>query len=287
MNLSRIVPFVCAFWILLLAALAVRFEGSTGAPVFVSLIIFASLSLGVALRIYGFKNNPVLVPVAVLLGPGLFAGISAVEDHLSALRLDRVGSISSFGGLSDHCGVHSGRAVIRLFDALFMSREFAALREYRIGTACRLQHFIRLEKADRLGCAVEEGPIRCRTRWMLAFSEHGFWNLEAREHFFESVMEAWRERHDDEALVGFALEDQRLQMSLLGEYRQAGIGSPGSDASPEAVQTKARHRELSMKIFEKVADAIQDGSPAGPAEPWRFKFHDAWVDLREKGRDQL
>ncbi|NDG83407.1 MAG: hypothetical protein EBX52_00025 [Proteobacteria bacterium] len=293
MNLSRSVPFLFGFWIALLAALAVRFHDSVlppaaGDSIRVALLVCVSiLFLAKALSSFGFKNSKVPVAAAVIFASGAYFGVSALEDHLSENRLDRADSISSFRGLTDHCGLHAGRAVIRLFDSLFMSETYASLREYRIDTECRLRHFIRLEKANRLGCTDEEGAIRCRIRWMGAFSEKGFWNYDARNYFFEDVMRLWRADHQDEALVAFVLEDQRLQMSLMGEFQQAGIAPSVPGVVRDSKITRLRHHELSRKIFDTVAEAIHDGAANSSAEPFRFKFHDAYVEFLAKGRGQL
>lgn len=296
---SRAIPWFSGFLVLFLHALSVKFyylvhlrTFETGAVLIIGVdLLLASVLLARVFHHAGFWRPPARWLVAAGVVFGFFTGITLAERTLSEKRLNEVSEISAFRGIVDHCGVHSGRAVIRIFDRLFMGNAYSALREYRIGTSCRLNHFIHLEKNGLLGCKPDERAVRCRIRWMSAFSERGFWNYEARRYFFEDVMGLWKSEPDDEGLVNFVLEDQNLQVNLLDELQQAGVGGASGSVSgsrdEESLKNEAANRELSRKIFQTVAEAIRDGADGLPPEPWRFRFHDAYTDYQAKSRNQL
>jgi hypothetical protein len=290
----KIAPFFIGFLVLFLSSLSIRFlssfslQGQEGAAqiwIWVSLG-GAALLLSQVFCLVGIRNRSIAVLGAILFTTLSFFSVTSLEANLSENRLKTGSSIGGFTVLQDHCGVYAGRAVIRIFDGLFMSPEYAALREYRIGCSCRLRHYLYLEKADALGCKTDETQIQCRIRWMGAFSENGFWNYEARHAFFQSIMKIWNETHQDESLVNYVLKDQELQISALNEFQQAGL----SEASlfsrvKETKEIEENQRRLSKEIFETVAEAIQDGIPHEHPEPFRFKFHDAYVDFRAKNKN--
>jgi hypothetical protein len=98
-------------------------------------------------------------------------------------------------------------------------------------------------------------------------------------------MKLWNDTHHDEALVNYLLKDQELQISALNEFQQAGLGEAQLRLRiKEAKELEERQRRLSKTIFESVAEALQDGTPHEHPEPYRFKFHDAYVDFQSKNK---
>ena len=294
MNPSKVIPFFIGFLGFFLASLSVRFYytiplriGEGGVPVWMwGLLVMGALFLSQVFSFLGVRSKWVALGAALGFTFVSFGVVTTLESNLSQKKLTDGASMENFNDLRDHCGVYAGRAVIRIFDALLMSPDYAALREYQIGCSCRLHHFRLLEKNQAVGCKGDETQIQCRVRWMGAFAANGYWNLEARDYFFQNIMKLWEETHQDESLVSYVLKDQELQISALNDFQQAGLGEVlMRSRAREMKDLEEAHRRLSRKIFETVADAIQDRSPREHPEPFRFKFHDAYVDFLSKNKN--
>jgi hypothetical protein len=285
-----LIPFT-AFLLGLVGALTAKFqwssrserEGAVFGFVLVLSLLVSGIGLGSLFRALKVKDRGrgFVFVLGFLLVPPLFFGIDRIESILSRDYLLLRSQPSDFRSLAGHCGVRAGRAVLRLYDQQFRSPVVAALGELELGSRCRIGHYRLLEKEGRISCASEETPIDCRTRWMMAFSEQGFWDFETRSFFHEKVFSDWEESKKEESLLAYALKDQEIEARRTNLLRQAGMDdSPSAWAVRLQQKDELRHLELTIRIFEAVNEATKDLK--GPPSPQLLKFRDLLTEIEQK-----
>jgi len=280
-----------AFLICFLGALTARFyhavyldrESSSYFFMLVILLILSSIFMGMTARNLSVRkrNHRWAAFLGFTLVAPLFLGISKFETVMSQNLLSSQSDPSYFPDINGHCGVYAGRALIRAFDLNFKSPAEVAFKNFEMGMRCRLRHFVFLEKEKKLGCKDGEREIECRIRWMQSFSEKGYWNFQTRKFFFENVREQWELNRKDEDLVNYALKDQELEMSRQGILKQVGLDE-GVSVQPMLISQRDElsHLELTIKIFDQVAEAVHDFK--GVPSPELLKFRDLNQELQQK-----
>jgi hypothetical protein len=283
-----------AFFVLFLAcfcfALTVKFqffvvnrdESNLIYAILAGLIFLSGYFLGLSLR---ELNQTISMRLAfteglVLAVVALF-GVTGAEKILSHHVYVAARTPESLAQLSGHCGIHAGRAVLKIFHAQEDLAAEGAIQEFQIKDRCRLHHLGYLMEHKHLACQPNEEAIECQIRWMSGVSEHGYWSHSTRKFFFEQVMKSWDESKKEEALVNYVIKDQELENGRQSILRQAGIDETLNDRYL-LLQEKEELENLMLTrdMFNQIEPMLSDAK-VNP-QPYLFKFKDTQTQVMAK-----
>lgn len=228
------------------------------------------------LNIIQIKQFFLRAPLGILIGVVLFWGIFFSEHVMSTIRLKRaIRDPDVFAVVRGHCGVYSGRGLVRWYKESLGSDLNKQLASFNFSNQCRIDHFLDLRRTNQINCMTDEDPMACLSRWMLTFSKRGYWNLPTRKMFFE---EAKANADGDKKWISFALRDYELELSHPNMIQQAGIQEDFNDLHHyHKLKEEYDNLLLTKEIFAHVEKRVKDDRSA---EVQKFKETRKEVNLK-------
>ena len=290
MNKAKTVALFCFFLISFYSVLALKFqyliiepkEGDRALVVmgFVALIAIYFLTL-VILNFNPLKTKVRAAIEAFGITVAALFTIGFTEASLSNQQYLQNRSPSKFSTVTGHCGVYSGRTILKLIHAEAYDVAEGQLKEFKINQSCRLGHLGYLMQDKSSVCEAKEDGVDCLIRWMSGISEHGYWSRYTRKFFFDQVLKWWPQSKNEEALVNYVAKDQELESGRQSVLKQAGI----EEAFNSRLLLIQEREELSnlmltRDIFKTVELSLNDVKTNQP--PYLFKFKDLKSEVEVK-----
>jgi hypothetical protein len=228
------------------------------------------------------KRRAIRNILGVLTGVVLFSGVFFAEHVMSTIQLSRaMRDPESFAVVSGHCGVYSGRGLIRWYQLSWKPVIENKMAAFLFSNQCRIDHFLDLRKRAQLPCAQDEDALSCLNRWMTTFSKRGFWNYPTRKMFYAEAQSGVINGQDaevDKKWIKYALQDYELEQSHPTLIQQAGVEEDFNDIHHFfKVRDEHQNLVLTKEIFEHAAQAIKDDKTP---EAQRFKEVRKEVNLK-------
>lgn len=201
--------------------------------------------------------------LGMLIGIAVFFGVFFAENVMSTIQLSKaMRDPETFAVVNGHCGVYSGRGLIRWYQLSWDPRIENKMAAFQFSNQCRIDHFLDLRKRAQLPCLQEEDALSCLNRWMTTFSKRGYWNYPTRKMFFDEAkvgVISGRDADADKKWITFALRDYELEQSHPTLTQQAGVEEDFNDVHHYyKVRDAHQNLVLTKEIFEHAALAIKD-----------------------------
>jgi hypothetical protein len=240
--MKRILPIVLLlmFFVGFFVACAFRFQHliyeQNYSSKMIATLVFLAIGSGICLlfsfRSLGlFRIHVVLTGMyGAMTGITVFFALFGIEDMLSDRRLYSESSPTEFSVLRGHCGTYVGRALIKFYHRSWEQDLQSKLTDFEISNQCRNRHFEQIVDRKVHWCKEASEP-ECMMKWMKAFAEHGYWNVDTRKMFLNQMNRLWsrQEKIPDGLLAEYAINDQELEAASPTLLKQAGIEDQYSD----------------------------------------------------------
>lgn len=235
-----------------------------------------------AFSIIQIERPALRAALGMLVGVAVFGAVFMAENVMSTVRLSKaIRDNEVFAGIQGHCGVYSGRGLVRWYQLSFDPNIENRLQAFQFSNRCRIDHFLDLRKRNQLPCQADEDSLGCLSRWMLTFSKRGYWNYPTRKMFFEEAKTGLVTGPDAEAgkkWVGYALRDYELEQSHPTMIQQAGIEEGFNDVHHyHKVKEELDNLLLTKEVFEYAAQIQKDDK-----SPDTIKFREVRKEVELK-----